>query len=80
MGQLGGVSQRCLDVLRPERRIALQNRFYRGTLAEAIQNDRDWNPRTYRAEFACTNLRVAAKKLLPIAHFSIVRAGYPNER
>jgi len=52
--------------------VARQNRFYCGTLAEAIQNDRNWNPLAFRAEFASTDLGITAKKLLPIAHSSIV--------
>jgi hypothetical protein len=74
MGQLGSVSQGCQDVFGPEGWIALQYRFYCGPLAEAVQNDRNWNPRTLRAEFASTDLGIAAEKLLPIGHFSIVRS------
>ncbi len=74
MDQLGGVSQRCLNVFGPEGRIAREDRFYRRTLAKAVQNDRNWNPRAFRAEFASTDLGVAAKKLLPIGHFPVLRS------
>jgi hypothetical protein len=72
MRQFGGVRKRCLDVFRPQSRIASEDLFSRGPLCQVIENHGDWNSSASGAKIASTNSGVAAEVLLPDRHVGIV--------
>jgi hypothetical protein len=59
MGELGGISQRGIDVFRPQGRIATENVLSRGTLREAVKDHCDGNPGTRDTNVPTADQRVA---------------------